>query len=380
MIIHSKLPHIGTTIFARMSQLAAEAGAINLGQGFPGFETDSKLFGLVNKYMTQGFNQYAPMSGVPELNKRLSEKIEKLYGKSYHYSTEITITAGATQAIFTAITAFIREDDEVILFAPAYDCYSPAIELNGGKPMWVNLHYPHYNVNWDEVKKLVNHRTRMIIINSPHNPSGSCFSKADMLELEKIVSGTDIIVLSDEVYEHMVYDQKQHESISRYPRLAAQSLAVFSFGKTFHNTGWKIGYIVGPEELMQEFRKVHQFNVFSCNTPIQYALADYLEDEDTYLHLPSFYQQKRDFFLDAIKDSRFTIHPAAGTYFQILSYSGISGEKDVDLAIKLTRENKITGIPCSVFYPEHQDEQTLRFCFAKDELTITKAAQLLCKI
>lgn len=380
MIIHSKLPHIGTTIFARMSQLAAEAGAINLGQGFPGFETDSKLFGLVNKYMTQGFNQYAPMSGVPELNKRLSEKIEKLYGKSYHYSTEITITAGATQAIFTAITAFIREDDEVILFAPAYDCYSPAIELNGGKPMWVNLHYPHYNVNWDEVKKLVNHRTRMIIINSPHNPSGSCFSKADMLELEKIVSGTDIIVLSDEVYEHMVYDQKQHESISRYPRLAAQSLAVFSFGKTFHNTGWKIGYIVGPEELMQEFRKVHQFNVFSCNTPIQYALADYLEDEDTYLHLPSFYQQKRDFFLDAIKDSRFTIHPAAGTYFQILSYSGISGEKDVDLAIKLTRENKITGIPCSVFYPEHQDEHTLRFCFAKDELTLTKAAQLLCKI
>jgi len=380
MIIHSKLPHISTTIFTRMSQLALEAGAINLGQGFPGFESDPALFALVNKYMSKGFNQYAPMSGVADLNKRISEKIEKLYGCNYSPITEVTITAGATQAIFTAITAFVHDEDEVILFAPAYDCYSPAIEVNGGRPVWVNLHYPDYKVNWDEVKKLVNHRTRMIIINSPHNPCGACFGKSDMLELQKIVSGTDIIVLSDEVYEHMVFDGQQHESVCRYPTLRERSLAVYSFGKTFHNTGWKMGYIVGPELMMREFRKVHQFNVFSCNTPIQHALAEYMEDENTYLGLSEFYQKKRDFFLSAISSSRFMLKPSSGTYFQVLSYQNISNEKDTDLAIRLTQENKIASIPCSVFYPEHLDERTLRFCFAKDESTLTQAAELLCRI
>ncbi len=376
----SKLPNVGTTIFTVMSKLAVESGAVNLGQGFPGFAMDEKLSNLVHQYMIKGFNQYAPMQGIPELRKIISEKIHSCYGHRYDWSEEITITSGGTQAIFTAITALIHENDEVILFPPAYDCYAPAIELNGGKPVYAELRYPDYHINWEQVKKLVNHKTRMILINSPHNPSGTCLSESDMLELSKIVAGTDIIVLSDEVYEHIVFDGEKHESIARYPQLVPNSLAVFSFGKTFHNTGWKMGYITGPTHLMTEFRKVHQYNVFSCNTPIQYALADYLQDSITYLSLPQFYQQKRDYFLDKIKDSRFHFVPCKGTYFQLLNYSDISADKDVELAKKFTTENGIASIPCSVFYPDHLDEKVLRFCFAKEEETLTKAASLLCKI
>ncbi len=376
-MIQSKLPHVGTTIFTVMSKLAAEVGAVNLGQGFPGFQMDMHLGKLVEKYISKGFNQYAPMQGVLELRQLLSAKIKKMYGHEYSAADEITITAGGTQAIYTAITALVHEGDEVILFAPAYDCYAPAIELNGGKSIWYNLQYPDYKVNWEQVKKLVNHRTRMIIINTPHNPSGTCLSGDDMMQLEKIIAGSDIILLSDEVYEHIVFDGLQHESVARYPKLAAQSLAVFSFGKTFHNTGWKMGYICGPAELMTEFRKVHQFNVFSCNTPVQYALAEYMEDENKYLSLPKFYEAKRNFFLNEIKQSRFKFTASAGTYFQSLCYEGMFDEKDTDLAIRLTKEFKIASIPCSVFYPDHLDENVLRFCFAKEDEVLERAGKIL---
>lgn len=360
-----------------MSKLATEHKAINLGQGFPGFPMDMKLAELVQKYMVRGHNQYAPMQGVLELRQVLSKKILSSYGHEYNADTEITVTSGGTQAIFTAITALVHEDDEVIMFAPAYDCYAPAVELNGGKPVWVNLDYPDYKINWEGVKKLVNHRTRLIIINSPHNPSGTCMSESDMRELVKIVSGTDIFVLSDEVYEHMVYDGKQHQSVSRFPELAKQSFVVFSFGKTFHNTGWKMGYICGPQEMMTEYRKVHQYNVFSCNTPIQYALAEYMEDTDKYLSLPDFYQRKRDCFIKSVSGSRFQIVPASGTYFQLLGYESMFKEKDTDLAMRLTREFGIASIPCSVFYPEATDQNVLRFCFAKDEESLNEAGNIL---
>lgn len=376
-MINSKLPNIGTTIFTTMSKLALENGAVNLGQGFPGFSMDLKLGNLVEKYISKGYNQYAPMPGIPELRARISDKIADLYSHRYDPESEITITAGGTQAIYTAITALIQKDDEVIMFAPAYDCYAPAVELNGGKAVWMNLSYPDYRIHWEDLKKLVNHRTRMIIINSPHNPTGACMSENDMLALEKIVSGSDIFVLSDEVYEHIIFDGRSHQSVARFPTLARQSFIVFSFGKTFHNTGWKMGYICGPSEMMAEFRKVHQFNVFSCNTPVQYALAEYMEDARHYLSLSSFYEEKRNFFLAGIRSSRFTYQPASGTYFQLLSYEGIFAEKDTDLAVRLTKEFKIASIPCSAFYPDQLDQHVLRFCFAKDEMTLDEACRIL---
>lgn len=376
-VMNSKLPQVGTTIFTVMSAIAHEYGSINLGQGFPGFPIDERLSKLVEKYISKGYNQYAPMAGVKELRHILSAKIEKLYGHRYNEDTEITITSGATQAIYTAITALVHPEDEVILFAPAYDCYAPAVELNGGTPIWVDLKYPDYSINWEYVAKRINHKTRMIILNSPHNPSGACLSENDMKQLEKIVSDTNIILLSDEVYEHIIFDGQPHQSVARYPKLAAQSIAVYSFGKTFHATGWKIGYICGPETYMREFRKVHQFNVFSVNTPIQYAIAEYMEDENTYLYLPKFYQKKRDLFLGVIKDSKFKYTPSAGTYFQCLSYDGLFEEKDTDFAIRMTKEFKITGIPCSTFYPDHLDEKVLRFCFAKDDETLIAAGKIL---
>jgi methionine aminotransferase len=376
-MIRSKLPQVGTTIFTVMSKLAAEHQATNLGQGFPNFPMDEKLSNLVHKRMLEGFNQYAPMQGVPELRKALVEKIERMYGHAYDWNDEITITAGGTQAIYTAITALVHEGDEVLLFAPAYDCYAPAIELCGATPIWYNLQYPSYKPNWDEVKKLINHRTRMIVINTPHNPSGTVLDESDMLALQKLVVGTDIIVLSDEVYEHLIFDGQQHQSVARFPELVKQSMAVYSFGKTFHNTGWKMGYITGPAPMMNEFRKVHQFNVFSCNTPVQYALTDYLQDANTYLQLPAFYEAKRNLFVEGLKGSRFKFTPAAGTYFQLLNYADISSEGDTDLAVRWTKEQKITGIPCSVFYPEALDQQVIRFCFAKNDETLVAAASLL---
>ena len=378
--ISSKLPGVETTIFTVMSALAAENKALNLSQGFPNFPVDPNLISLVEKAMRDGFNQYAPMQGDLKLRELLAHKIEKRYGTSYYPDTEITVTAGATQAIFTAISAFIKEGDEVIIFTPAYDCYQPAIELNGGNPVFVPLKSTDYAIHWDEVKKVISSKTKMIIINSPHNPSGKVVSKDDMLELEKITSGSDIIVLSDEVYEHIIFDEIKHESVAKFEELSKRSLAVYSFGKTFHVTGWKMGYIIGPEMLMKEFRKVHQFNVFACNHPMQVGIANYLENESSYEGIEIFYQQKRDLFLNAIVDSRFKPLTAKGTYFQLLDYSAISDENDVDFAKRLTKEFKIASIPISVFYNTKLDEKVLRFCFAKDEETILKAGEILSKI
>lgn len=375
--IKSKLPAVGTTIFTVMSALAKEHNAINLSQGFPGFAVSEELISKVNHYMEKGYNQYAPMAGVPELLNRISKKTEKLYSTYYHPKEEITITAGATQAIFTAITALCGENDEVIIFTPAYDCYAPAVEVAGAKPVYIPLKAPDYRIPWDEVKKMVNRKTRMIMVNTPHNPTGAVMSEDDMIELQKITSDSSIIVLSDEVYEHMVFDGQEHQSASRFPELANRSIIVASFGKTFHATGWKMGYAMAPAEIMQEFRKVHQYNVFSCNTPVQYALCDYLENENNYLHLPDFYQKKRDFFLEQLEGSRFSWKPAEGTYFQLLSYSEISDMKDTEIAIEWTKNHGIASIPVSVFYHQELDEHMLRFCFAKEEQLLKEAGAVL---
>lgn len=378
--INSKLPNVGTTIFTVMGKLANEHSAINLSQGFPDFSCSEELIGLVNKYMVSGQNQYAPMEGLMPLRKILSEKTEALYSTTYDPETEITITSGATQAIYTAITAIIRENDEVIIFEPAYDCYQPAIELNGGKTIYVSLKAPNYTIDWSEVKKMINHRTKMIIINTPHNPTGTILSSRDMEQLEKLTQSTDIVILSDEVYEHIIFDGYEHQSVARFPKLAERSIIVSSFGKTFHATGWKTGYCVAPKKLMAEFRKVHQFLVFSCNTPIQYALAEYLKDKNNYLGLGNFYQKKRDHFNMLIKNSKFEFQPSAGTYFQLLRYKGISKEKDTDYAVRLIKEFGVASIPVSVFYHEAIDDHVLRFCFAKKEETLEKAAEILNKI
>lgn len=375
-----KLPNIGTSIFSIMSQLANEHDAINLSQGFPSFSSDAKLLSLVNQYMKKGFNQYAPMQGILPLRESLAEKMASLYAVNYHPEDEITITAGATQAIYAAITAVVREGDEVIIFEPAYDCYVPAIQLNGGIPVAIELKYPDYKIDWEQVKNSINRNTKMIIINTPHNPTGSVLNKEDMQVLERLTKETDILILSDEVYEHIIFDGLPHESVAKYPNLANRSFVIYSFGKTFHNTGWKMGYCLAPKNLMKEFRSVHQFIVFSVNTPIQYALAEYMKDPNTYLGLNEFYEKKRNFFLNAISDSRFEALPAKGTYFQSLSYKNITDEKDLDFAKRLTIEHKVASIPLSPFYKNKTDNKVLRFCFAKDEKTLEKAAKKLCKI
>lgn len=379
-LIQSKLPKVGTTIFTVMSKLAAEHNAINLSQGFPDFNTDEKLVALVNKHMMAGHNQYAPMPGLMSLREILAQKTEELYKAKYDPETEITITAGATQAIFTAISAIIREEDEVIIFEPAYDCYEPAIELNGGKTIYLQLKAPGYYIDWDEVKKVISHRTKMIIINTPHNPTGSIMSAEDMHQLEKLTAGTDIVIISDEVYEHIIFDGKQHQSVTRFPKLAERSFIISSFGKTYHTTGWKMGYCVAPQNLMAEFRKVHQFLVFACNTPIQHALAEYLKQKTNYLELGNFYQEKRDYFLKQIRNSKFSFSPAPGTYFQLLNYKKISKEKDAEYAIRLTKEFGLASIPVSAFYHEKTDNNVLRFCFAKKEETLDKAIAIINKI
>ena len=378
--IFSKLPKVGTTIFTKMSAMANKHEALNLSQGFPDFPIDPKLIDCTLKAMKSGYNQYAPMPGLIGLREAIAEKIEDAYSIAYHPETEITITSGATQAIFTAIAAFVKEEDEVIIFTPAYDCYQPAIELVGGKPVFVQLKSPEYKINWEEVKKLISQRTRMIIINTPHNPTGTLLSEEDLKELEKITAHSEIIILSDEVYEHIVFDGQKHASICRNKGLADRSIAVFSFGKTFHVTGWKMGYCIGPKQLMVEFRKVHQFNVFSSNHPLQHALTEYLNDSENYLSLGSFYQKKRDVFLSAITGSRFKVIPSKGTYFQLLDYSSISDQNDVMFAERLVHEYKIASIPVSVFYNSPLDEKVLRFCFAKKEQTLEEAAKILSKI
>ncbi|MBK7888637.1 MAG: methionine aminotransferase [Bacteroidetes bacterium] len=378
--IRSKLPKAGTTIFAIMSGLANEVGAINLSQGFPGFPVSPKLIELYNSAMKAGHNQYAPMPGILPLRERIAEKMQELYSSAYNPDTEITITAGGTQALYTAISAFIHEGDEVIVLEPAYDSYVPAINMAGGIPVHVHLKPPAYKIPWEEIKKLINQRTRMIIINTPQNPTGTILTAADMLQLEKLTDGTDIIVLSDEVYEHIIFDGYEHQSVARFPKLASRSLLVYSFGKTFHATGWKTGYCIGPANLMKEFRKVHQFMVFSVNTPLQYALAEYMKDKSNYQGLQQFYAEKRDYFRQLINGSAFKILPCMGSYFQLLDYSGISKEKDTDYAIRLTRENGVASIPVSVFYHIPQDYHLLRFCFAKENTMLEQAAERLLKI
>ncbi|MES2397982.1 MAG: methionine aminotransferase [Bacteroidota bacterium] len=378
--INSKLPNVGTTIFTVMSKLATDNNAINLSQGFPDFNCNEELVGLVNKYMLKGYNQYAPMAGLMSLREIIAEKTEDIYSAKYDPETEITITAGGTQAIFTAISAMIREGDEVIIFEPAYDCYKPAIELNGGKTIYLQLKAPLYSIDWEEVKKVINYRTKMIIINTPHNPTGSIMTAGDMAKLEKITKGTDIVIVSDEVYEHIIFDGYEHQSVARFPKLAERSFIISSFGKTYHATGWKMGYCVAPKKLMAEFRKVHQFVVFCVNTPIQYALAEFLKNKKNYLGLGNFYQKKRDYFNKMIKNSNFKFEPASGTYFQLLNYSEISKEKDSNFAIRLTKEFGIASIPVSMFYHHSIDNKMLRFCFAKKEETLEKAAEILNKI
>jgi methionine transaminase len=378
--VKSKLPKTGTSIFSIMSGLANEHGAINLSQGFPDFNISPQLIALVNKHMQEGRNQYAPMQGLLKLREIIADKLRRLYSASCDPETEITITAGGTQAIYAAVSAVIREGDEVIVFEPAYDCYVPAIELNGGIPVQINLKAPTFHIDWNEVKKRVTQRTRMIIINTPHNPTGSVLTARDMHQLEKITHNRDIIILSDEVYEHVIFDGLEHQSVLRYPKLAERSFVIFSFGKTFHATGWKTGYCIAPANLTQEFRKVHQFMMFSVNTAIQYALAEYMHDENTYKDLNSFYQQKRDYFLSHIKGSRFKPLHSYGSYFQLLDYTNISDEKDTDFAIRLTKEFGVAAIPVSVFYKNPVDNKILRFCFAKEEATLVKAAEKLITI
>lgn len=378
--INSKLPNVGTTIFTVMSALAKEHNAINLSQGFPDFNPHPVLVEEIEKAMRSNFNQYAPMAGYLPLRELIAEKTETLYGAKIDAEAEITITAGGTQAIFTAILSVIREDDEVILFAPAYDSYAPAVELAGGKAIFYDLEAPDYKVEWQKVKRLINQRTRMIIINTPHNPSGTVLSEADMKELEKLIHRSDIVLLSDEVYEHIVFDGLQHQSVLRYPKLAERSFVISSFGKTFHTTGWKVGYCIAPKNLMAEFRKVHQFNVFSVNSIAQVAFAEIVKRKELYLELHLFYQQKRDFFQRAIESSRFNLLKCEGTYFQLASYSRISDERDVEFVRRMTKDMGVAAIPLSVFHRSHTDNSIIRFCFAKEEETLKRAAELLTKI
>ncbi len=378
--VSTKLPKVGTTIFTVMSQMAAKHDAINLSQGFPDFPVDSVLKDLVTKHIQADANQYAPMTGVPALREAIANKIKMTYGRDYNAETEITITSGATEAIFGAISALISEGDEVVVFTPAYDCYVPAIELNQGKPVYVQLQGPDFKVSWEEVRKVVTRRTKLIIINTPHNPTGTIWSDEDMRELERLAVDSDALVLSDEVYEHIIFDGAVHCSASRYPELAERSLIVASFGKTFHATGWKVGYIYGPENLMAEFRKVHQFLVFSVSTPFQHALADYLADPKNWENLGSYYQAKRDLFLEAISDSKFEPIKSSGTYFQLLDYSKISKAAEVKFAEELTKKFGVASIPISVFYHQPLNQKLLRFCFAKEDDTLLKAAELLNKI
>ena len=378
--IESRLPRVGTTIFTVMSRLAAECGALNLSQGFPDFSAPPQLFDLVAKHMRAGANQYAPMAGAMPLREAIAAKIEALYGARYDPEHEITVTAGGTQAIYTAVACLVRPGDEVIVFEPVYDSYVPAIELNGGIAVRAQLSFPDYRPDWAQVRALVTSRTRMIMINTPHNPSGSVWSAQDMAQLAGIVRGTDIVIAADEVYEHIVFDGARHESCARHPELAPRSLVISSFGKTYHVTGWKVGYVAAPRALMEEFRKAHQFIVFTVNTPVQLALGEWLRDASRYLELAAFYQAKRDTFRAGLAASRFAPLPCAGTYFQLASYAAISDEPDRELAERLTREIGVASIPVSVFYDDPQQNRVLRFCFAKNDDTLLHACERLARL
>jgi len=378
--LSSKLPQTGTTIFTVMSALANELAAINLSQGFPDYECSPHLVELVYEAMKDGHNQYAPMAGVMALREQIAEKTEKLYGAKYNPETEITITAGGTQAIFTAISAVIHPNDEVIIFEPAFDCYAPAIKLMGGVVKSLELSPPDYRIDWNMVKKLVSSRTKMIILNSPHNPTATILHKDDIEQLSAIVKNQDIYILSDEVYEHLIYDGEIHHSMALYPELIQRSFIIASFGKLCHTTGWKVGYCLAPAELTHEFRKIHQFLVFSVNTPMQYAISEYLKNEQVYLGLPEFFQQKRDYFRQGLEQTRFKLLPCYGSYFQSVTYDAITDEKDADFAIRLAKEFGVATIPTSAFYNKGTDHHVLRFCFAKKQETLDKAVDRLIKV
>lgn len=373
----SRLPDVGTTIFTVMSALAAEKNAVNLGQGFPDFDCDPKIVDAVVHAMRTGHNQYPPMAGIPALRQAIAGKIGKLYGHAYDWNTEITITAGATQAILTTILCCVHPGDEVIVLEPCYDSYLPSIELAGGKAVPVTLEAPDFRVPFDRLAAAITPRTRLILINTPHNPTGTIWRADDMDRLAALLAGTDILLLSDEVYEHMVYDGQPHASASRHPELARRSFVVSSFGKTYHVTGWKVGYVAAPAALTAEFRKVHQFNVFTVNTPVQYGLAEYMADPAPYLGLADFYQAKRDYFRAGLAGTRFRLLPSDGTYFQCVDYSAISDMSEADFAMWLTREIGVAAIPVSAFYTQPRESGVVRFCFAKKEETLKLALERL---
>ncbi|GAB2559811.1 pyridoxal phosphate-dependent aminotransferase [Spirosoma areae] len=363
-----------------MSKLATETGAINLSQGFPGFDCSPELVSLVEQYLRKGVNQYAPMAGVPVLRERLAQKTVEEYGVTYDPESEITITSGATEAIFAAVTAVVRPGDEVLVFEPAYDCYVPAIDLNGGIPVYVTLTPPDYAIDWQAVSQKITDKTRLILVNTPHNPTGHVWTPDDLNQLATLIRNRNIWLVSDEVYEHILFDERTHHSLMTHPELRERTFVVGSFGKTFHITGWKIGYCLAPKELTAEFRKIHQYLTFSTVTPIQYALADYLKQPEHYRQLPDFYQRKRDLFLAGLRGSRFTFTPAEGSFFQTVSYAAITPEPDYDLAVRLTKEIGVASIPVSVFYNQKNDYQILRFCFAKDDAVLQEAAERLSRL
>lgn len=377
--IESRLPNIGTTIFTKMSALASEHNAINLGQGFPDYPMDKSLIDLVSQAMVSGHNQYVHMCGLPLLRERISEKVNKAYLSTIHPDSEITITPGGTYAIYTALTTIIQPGDEVIVFEPAYDSYIPNIEINGGIPVCIPLRFPDYRIDWNRVREKITERTKAILINSPHNPSGSVLKSEDIEQLKSIVTDSGIFIISDEVYEHLIFDQKEHLSILRYPELYERSFVCFSFGKVYHCTGWKLGYCIAPITLMSEFRKVHQFNCFTCNSPIQHALAEFLENESHYLNLGKFLQHKRDYFMSLMKETGFEALPSYGSYFQLYRYANISNENENDFSIRLTKEAGVATIPVSSFYKNSTDNKVLRFCFAKKEQTLDEAVHRLMK-
>jgi len=378
--LKSKLPEVGTSIFTIMSKMALEYNTINLAQGFPDFNCSNELLQLVNHYQKKGFNQYAPMPGVPELREQISILIKKLYGKTYDEDSEITITAGATQAIYTAITATVQTGDEVIIIEPAYDSYVPGVKAAGGIPVFVKLNPQDYTYNWDAIRRSISEKTKLMILNSPHNPTGSLLTEEDIKQLEELTENTNILIISDEVYEHIVFDEEKHISFAESEKLAKRSFVISSFGKTFHTTGWKMGYCAAPELLTNEFRKMHQFIVFSANTPIQYAYAEYLQDETHYNSLGNFYQKKRDTFRARIKNSKFKLMPCTGTYFQLLNYSDVSKLDDMKFSEYLTKEKKIATIPISPFYDRGDTSKIIRICFAKRDEVLLKAAGILSRL
>ncbi len=380
MAFKSKLPHQEISIFSVMSKLAQEEKAINLSQGFPNFSCDPILIDLVRKYMVEGKNQYAPMPGLAALRQIIAHKIKSLYQVDIDFEKEITITAGATQAIYNSIQTVVHTGDEVIIIEPAYDSYSPAIKMCGGIPVAYQLNAPNFKVDWDELGKLISDKTKMLIINTPHNPTATRLDEDDLQKLNDLLADKDIFVLSDEVYEHLVYDQQKHVTLLSYPELYKRSFVSYSFGKTFHATGWKMGYLVAPPILTAEFRKIHQFTVFSVNTPIQHALAEYMQEPNNYLELGDFYQKKRDLFLEAMNGCSLKPLPSAGTYYALFDYSEVSDQKELDFAKEVTRKFKVATIPVSAFYSQKIENRVLRICFAKKEETLIEAASRLSRL